>query len=249
MGQVLDALHRLQQIELQLAEIRRNRDSKTRRVDLRARRVQVADEAILTCKTTSRQRQIRLDALQLDVDARETEMDKHRQALNKAKTNKEYAAILTALNTEKADNSKYETEILQLMDEVQKFTDQVTQLEAEKAKLTQEQTLAEEAVAAFDAKHKAESDDLSSRRTEYADGLDPVVLALFTRVANHHDGEAMAMVDKLHPKRDEYVCCGCNIQITLEIVNSLHTCDDVQMCKVCGRILYINAPAKQRSQV
>lgn len=249
MGQVLEALHRLQGIELQLAEIKRDRDSKLRRVELRIRRVRVADEEILTYKNTSRQRQIRLDALQLDVTARETAIDKHRQALNKAKTNKEYAAILTALNTEKADNSKFETEMLQLMDQIQKVTDQVADLETEKSKLAQEQARAEEAVAAFDAEHKAESDDLFSQRTECAAGLDPLILTMFNRVANHHDGEAMAMVDKLHPKRDEYVCCGCNIQVTLEIVNSLQTRDDVQICKVCGRILYLDVRATQRSQV
>ena len=171
MGQVLESLHRLQGIEIQLAEIRRDRDSKVRRVKLRIRRVRVADEEILTYKNTSRQRQIRLDALQLDVTARETAIDKHRQALNKAKTNKEYAAILTALNTEKADNSKFETEMLQLMDQIQKVTDQVADLEAEKSKLSQEQARAEEAVAAFDAEHKAQSDDLCSRRTECAAGL------------------------------------------------------------------------------
>lgn len=249
MGEVLEALQRLQEIELQLAEIRRDRDSKVRRVELHARRVRVANEEILTCQNTIRTRQVRLDALQLDVTARETEINKHRQALNQAKTNKEYAAILAAMNTEKADNSKFETEILRLMDEIQKFTDQVSDLQDKKSKLAEEHTRAEKAVAAFDAEHKVEYDELGCRRTKCGNALDPLVLAMFNRVAEHHDGEALAMVDKLHPRRDDYICCGCNLKITLEVVNALQTRDEVQLCKVCGRILFLDVPTKQRSPV
>ena len=119
MGETLEALHRLQVVERKLAQFRLKRQEKERRVAIHARQVKKAEEQLQKNQLHSRELQIRLDAQQLDVDSREQAIDKHRQALNKAKTNKEYSAILTAMNTEKADNAKIETEILQFMEEIQ----------------------------------------------------------------------------------------------------------------------------------
>jgi predicted nucleic acid-binding Zn-ribbon protein len=52
----------------------------------------------------------------------------------------------------------------------------------------------------------------------------------------------------MHPKRDEYLCSGCNMKVTLEVINALQTRDELQTCKVCGRILYWEAPEKQRAR-
>ena len=85
--------------------------------------------------------------------AREQAIDKHRQALNSAKTNKEYSGILTALNTEKADNAKIETEMLQLMEEIQGFKDEAVRLEAERQKLLEEAERSEDLLGIFDAQN------------------------------------------------------------------------------------------------
>ena len=116
---LLDALHRLQEIELKLAEIRGKREAKTRVIESRKRKERQAEAKLLASERSLRERQMRLDALSLDVAAREQSIQKHREALNKAKTNKEYAGILAAMNTEKADAAKIETSILEFMEEIQ----------------------------------------------------------------------------------------------------------------------------------
>ena len=95
--------------------------------------------------------------------------------------------------------------------------------------------------------HAVEQQELQARRDECAIDVPPTALAIFNRVAEHHDGQALAPVVKLHPKRDEYVCSGCNMKLTLEVINALRSRDEVQECKVCGRILHIETPATQRS--
>ena len=42
----------------------------------------------------------------------------------------------------------------------------------------------------------------------------------------------------VNPKRDEFICGGCNMAVTLETVNSLRTRDEVVQCNICGRILF-----------
>ncbi len=248
MGETLEALHRLQAVELQLADIRRKRDAKARRVEYYKRQVKTAEEKSQQNRQTIRERQVRLDTLQLEASSREDLINRHRQLLNRAKTNREYAAILTAMNTEKADNAKMETEILQLMDLVQNLKNEAATIEAEKARLLEDVTRAEEAFRGYDAECQPQHDGLRADREECAERVPPSALASFTRVAEHLDGEAMVPIAKLHPKRDEYICSGCNITVTLEVVNALQTRDELQVCKVCGRILYLESPETQRSR-
>jgi predicted nucleic acid-binding Zn-ribbon protein len=248
MGKTLEALHRLQAVELKLAELRREREGKARRVEFHKRQVKKADERLQENHLTVRERQKRLDALQLDVASREESINRHRQALNKAKTNKEYAAILTAMNTEKADNAKHETGILQLMDEIQALGDEAVSIEAEKAKLLGELARAEETLHAFDVESKPQGDELQADRDACADDIPAATLMTFTRVAKHNDGQAMAHIVRLRPKRDEFTCSGCNMNIALEVVNALQVRDEIQLCKVCGRILYLESAERQRSR-
>ena len=58
---------------------------------------------------------VQSDRLELELRSRDEAIAKLRASLNVAKTNKEYAAVLTQLNTSKADNSKIETQVFELM--------------------------------------------------------------------------------------------------------------------------------------
>ena len=150
MGVTLEELRRLQAVEMQLAALRRNRDTKARQVEVHRRQLRQIGERLQENHRKARECQMRLDALSLDVASREEAVSRHRQALNKAKTNKEYAAILTAMNTEKADNSKLENESLQFMEQLQVLKTEGAAIETEKAKLQSSAAAAEEALNAYD---------------------------------------------------------------------------------------------------
>ena len=98
MGTTLTALHHLQEIETQLAELRGRIESRWRQARLQEKRLAKLDSEIAAEHIAVRTRQMEVDRLDLDVKTREAELDKLRKALNAAKTNKEYAAILTQLN-------------------------------------------------------------------------------------------------------------------------------------------------------
>lgn len=239
MGDTLRALHRLQEVELQLAEIRGRREARVRKIQVHKRHLDQATEKLDRIRRSRQERQMRLDATQLDAAAREASLAKHRDALNGAKTNKEYSAILAAMNTEKADNAKLESRILELMEEVQLLDEDAKSITAELETLIETARNADKVLKDFDAGSKEQTDQLMAKRQDYSANIAPTTLVSFTRVAEHHDGEAMASILKVHPKRDEYVCQGCNMKVTLELVNSLRTRDEIQLCPVCGRILFI----------
>ncbi len=238
MGETLEALRRLQDVELRLAAIRQKREVKSRRYENQKRKVKQAQDGLETHHRKTLERQKTLDLLSLDVASREASVDKHREALNKAKTNKEYAAILQAINTEKADTAKIESNILEIMDEMQRLETQEMDFEAEKTKLLQHIEESRKILEAFDKGSSDELSQLEARRAKYSQNIAAGTLMSFKRVAERHDGEALATVTKIHPKRDEFVCEGCNMQITLDTVNALQTRDEIQLCDSCGRILY-----------
>jgi len=243
MGATVSELRRLQEVEIQLVAIRRNREGKARRVEVQQNKVRQIEARIEENHRAAKTQQMKIDELTLDVASREDSVDKHRQALNKAKTNKEYAAILTAMNTEKADSSKVETEVLQFMEEMNKIKAEGAALEKERERLSVEVAGAQKVLQDFDAQSKAELDRLTSERSKISAGIEPAALLVFDRAAQRHEGEAMAGVTKLRAKGDEWACGGCNLKITLDMVNALATRDDVRLCGACGRILYIEQGA------
>ncbi len=242
MGETLDALQRLQAVELKTTAIRRAIESKVRLVEIKRRNLRRAEEKLRENQLAARERQMKLDALNLDIAVREESVQKHREALNRAKTNKEYSAILAAMNTEKADNARQEGDALKWMEDVQTLTNTHAEIEAERNKLAEEVAAADSAAAAYEQECRGELDQLQATRNEFAAKIAAGALSVFERVAERHEGEALAAVVKPFPKREEYSCSGCNLKVPIEVVNALRTRDELQLCKTCGRILFLEPP-------
>ncbi len=243
MGATLDALHRLQEVELQIAELRRVIDRKVRAV--KQQEVRISELRVRSVKEHDALRAGQMDAdrLDLDVKSREAEIAKLRLALQGAKTNKEYSALLTQLNTNKADNSKIEDRVLAIMTELdgkrKNYAALQEQLKAEETRLAELQ----EAVREAEDKSRNRMDALRAEREQAAAAVPPSALEAFERMARKNDGEAMAKVIRTNPKRAEYACEGCNMAITIEQVNAILSRDDAITCNICGRILYLDTAA------
>ena len=65
------------------------------------------------------------------------------------------------------------------------------------------------------------------------------IIEQFNRLAERYDGEAMASITKPHPRREEYSCSACNMDIVPDIYNRLHSRDAVVHCPSCRRMLFI----------
>ena len=86
MGETIEELRRLQAVELKLAGIRRTRESRQRRLEVKLRHARQIEAKVEQNKIAYREQQVRVDALSLEIASREEAINKHRQALNKAKT-------------------------------------------------------------------------------------------------------------------------------------------------------------------
>jgi hypothetical protein len=166
-----------------------------------------------------------------------------RASLNSAKTNKEYAALLTQLNTTKADSSKIETQTLELMKDIEadelECKDIQRQIEQQKETLDQNRKESE----GLSGKYEAEIDKIQAEWNEAARTVPRDALEKFKRVADTYDGQAVAAIEQQEDS-GAYSCGGCFMGITAECVNLLMTKDDILRCPNCTRILVLSDSLK-----
>ena len=167
------------------------------------------------------------------------------QPARSADTEEEYAAVLTQLNTTRADNTKIENQILDLMKAVE--TDEAEcesirqQIEEHKQQL--ELTRKTSEAAAVD--QEAEIRKIQAEWNDAAKTIPAEPLKVFKRVAETYDGEAVAQVDLQEGKHGTYSCGGCFMGITAESVNLLMTRDEIIRCANCTRILVLSTAQMQ----
>ena len=246
MGTMLVGLLRLQTVERELAHVRSKLRTQEYAIAGQQRKIDQARDEWARLHDTHAEKRRAAGGLELDLAEKEELVAKLRTALNSARTNKEYAATLTRINTVKADNARIEEDALKLMQEIDSFKVEVDQaeqaLQAEQKRLEKvRQTSAEQIV-----KLTAMLGGLTAKRDQAAKQLTPEALYAFQRVAEKYDGEAMAAVE-IHGKTPPhtYVCGGCFMGLSAEHTNALRVRDEIRTCDNCGRILYLKEQAEE----
>ena len=242
MGKMLAALLQLQSVERDLVQVQRRLQIRKNAVNMQQRKIDQlrGEHNALHDKAMARRKDA--DRLELDLKQKEAYVSKLRTALNTAKTNKEYAAYLTEINTHKADNAKLEEEVLKIMQDVDTVKAQgealKAQVDAEELRLKEVQKNSAEEVQRLTGMF----DELTARRAQSAGQVQPEALAVFERLSIGNEGEAMALIE-VHGKRPpfDYVCGGCYMSLNAEHANVLRVRDEIRTCDNCKRILYLEA--------
>jgi predicted nucleic acid-binding Zn-ribbon protein len=241
MGPLLGALIKLQSVENRLRAVKAKLTRCRRNVIIQENQVRSLQSALEAKKEEMLLTKVQVDRLELELKTRDQEISRLRSLLNVAKTNKEYALILTQLNTTKADNSKVETQTLDLLKDIE--ADELEskniqeQIDEQKQKL--EQTRKETELMA--TKYQAEIEEIQAEWNRQAQSIAPEALGIFKRVAETYDGEALAVVNRQESRTTTYSCGSCFMGITAESVNLLMTKDDIIRCPNCTRILVLDS--------
>ncbi len=240
MGPVLNGLVKLQSVENRLRAAKAKLARCRRSVIIQENQVRSLQSALEAKKEETLLTKVQCDRLELELKTRDAEVSKLRGSLNNAKTNKEYAAVLTMLNTTKADNSKIETQILELMKAIDTDEEECTtirkQIEDQKELLEETRKKAEGSAAGYEG----EIAKVQSEWDKVAEEIPAPALEVFGRVADTYDGEAVVKVDQQEGKSGAYSCGGCFMGITAESVNLLMTRDEIIRCANCTRILILS---------
>jgi len=245
MGPVLSSLVNLQTVECELRVAQQKLKRTKQTVARQEQQIARLQEALAAKKEEIKLTRVQYHRLEVDLKSREDDVAKLRVALNTARTNKDYSAILTRINTQKVDKSKLEDQILNLMTQIE--VEQTACREIEKS-LAQEQARLAEVKAQADAQIQQLAADvarLDALHRQAAAHVPPKERDLFLRLAERYEGEVLAGITQLNGKRSEQTCGGCFMKVTLESVNALMTRDDMVTCPNCGRILMLADDLKQ----
>jgi predicted nucleic acid-binding Zn-ribbon protein len=239
MGPVLNGLIKLQSVENRL-RIEKSKLTRCRRnVVIQENQIRSLQNALEAKKEEVQLGKLQFDRLELELKSRDESIARLRASLNTAKTNKEYAAVLTQLNTTKADNSKIETQSLELLKSIE--TDetecQEIQSQIDEQKLHLEQLRTEAGMLA--GKYQTEIDKIQAEWDQVAQTIPVKPLEVFKRVTETYDGQAVAVIEQQGGKKGAYSCGGCFMGLTAECVNLLMTKDDIIRCPNCTRILVL----------
>jgi predicted nucleic acid-binding Zn-ribbon protein len=239
MGPVLNGLLKLQSVENRLRAEKSKLTRCRRNVVIQENLIRSLQNALEAKKEEVQLTKVQFDRLELELKSKDETIAKLRASLNNAKTNKEYAAVLTQLNTTKADNSKTETQSLELLKDIEADETECKdiQKQIDEQKETLEQTRKESEILAN--KYQVEIDKIQTEWDQVAQTIPKDSLDKFKRVAETYDGHAVALIEEQPGKKGAYSCGGCFMGITAESVNLLMTKDDIIRCPNCTRILVL----------
>ena len=181
----------------------------------------------------------RLDSARKDTRAKEKDLEvtqgkrvKSEARLYEVKTNIEYSAALTEIETIKQEKAAVEDEILTLMESQDRIAGEIKEAES---RLKTALTRCDTEEATLRAKLADVEGQLAHARSDRAGvtkDLTPVVLADYEKLLRARGGLAIAPVMK--PE----LCSGCRMLVRPQRLQELKAQNSLIACESCGRYLY-----------
>lgn len=237
---ITDKLLSLYRIDQQIQGLTTRVNSARRYYETLQRQLTELESRRNAAQTQARQIAATAGNLETDVKTFELRIEELRKRMNEAQSAKEYKAVLTELNTVKADRERLETEAIESLGQVDEMTSQVTELEAEieqRRKVRDVAALQLETEKGEIANRLAE---LKDRRVEAARAVPAEAIAEFEQLARRNDGEAMSEIIEEDRRRHEYCCGACNMTVPVELVSVLLSRSALANCPSCRRILFLS---------
>ena len=178
-----------------------------------------------------------LSGLELDLKTSQTQESEKKVKLNSVKTQKEYDALKSEIETANVERGKVEERILLLMDEI---SDLKVFLKREKLSgETDKKNLSGEleTQTAETQKLQVELKDLDDQAREKLRGMPDDIQREYTRLrAIYPEGQILS---RLVPDENLYSCTACNSPVAHQFVIDIKRGISLHRCEICRRLLYI----------
>ncbi len=169
----------------------------------------------------------------------ETEQQKHlkfKEDLMKARNEREYTTALREIDATKKTVSALETEILKMMEQVEKLEAQVKgrtpEIATRRVEVDKELAAFAQAVAAAEAKLVA----LQTERQQLFNTLGSEAKSNYQRLSRMRNGVVLA-------EARDYSCMSCRMKIRPQVFSDIKRAEVIITCESCARILYFRAEA------
>lgn len=192
-----------------------------------------AQNALDAAKTKVKELESRRKDLDLEVQAKKTQIERYANQQLQTRKNEEYRALAHEIETCKADIVKIEDKEIELMEQgeaAQKEVVRATQVLAEAKKLMDSQL---GQLATREENLKKEYSQLTANRQEIAAAVDDTARARYERLVKSKGGSGNVVVGVQHG-----VCGGCHMKLPAQLIVTCQAQNELVTCTNCGRILY-----------
>lgn len=219
-----DRDRKLRHVEAELAHIEPERQT----LKSKSSGAQAAlDNARLLVKQIESERK----QLELDVEAKKTQIERYANQQLQTRKNEEYRALAHEIETCKANINKIEDQEIELMEKTERALKEVARLtkEADAAKALSNDKVAQ--LGSREENLKKELAELRSNREELAAAVDATVRARYERLIKSKGENVVVGVH-------HGVCGGCHMKLLAQTLVACQSDQEVVACTNCGRILY-----------
>ncbi|MBI4656645.1 MAG: hypothetical protein HY746_07860 [Elusimicrobia bacterium] len=170
---------------------------------------------------------------------KEEQIKKHQLELNLVKDNAAFKALLAEIDNAKKETDVLETEILNLLEEIDKASSREKNLQVEFKTMDEQKNLE---IKKLEEQKKTLEEQLAvlqKERTEFIAGLEEPVLSRYDYIRKQRNGLAVTAV-KEDEKTDKYACGGCNMLLTPQTCVDIKKRDIIVTCENCQRMIYLS---------
>jgi predicted nucleic acid-binding Zn-ribbon protein len=231
----LQRLQELQGLDTRIAGLERKLEAIPVRIQGIKDDLQRAKTAFEQVKAKAEQVRKDVRFKEKDVEVQQSQRAKLEAKLYEVKTNKEYSAVLSEIETSKAEKGRLEEEVLALMELGERLGPEVVEAEARFRRQTEEAQAQERAAAEEQRALDADLQIARAERESLARDVPRDILAQYDRLLKGRGGLAVALVGQSR------ICGGCRVTLTPQRFQEIRQSNQILTCESCGRILYYQA--------
>ena len=231
MNKEIEQLTELQVIDLEIAKLDAEKDSKLAGLREREEIFEESESSIAKLQEKIEAAEQRRREIEGELADELGRLKERQSKMMQVQTNREYQSLLKEIEDGKKSNKEREEEIVQLMEAIEADTkiidEQTGSSEAEKKALSKSTKEAQKFASAIEKKTAG----ILKKRNSMAKKIKTPVLRKYDMLRERRNGKAIVPVTK-------GVCQGCFMSIPPQQFNDILRGDKMLNCPTCQRILY-----------
>jgi predicted nucleic acid-binding Zn-ribbon protein len=227
-------------IDSNVRGLRHRLESAQRYLDGQDRQLADLKQQHKECEVRRRHVRATVGNLEGEIEVLDERLEKLREELNVATTNKQYTAVLTERNVAKSARAEIEDRVLEEMETIEESGKQLEKIAQETADRQKVRKVAEKQLKQRHDEVGERLAELEVERESAASIIPGAEIMIFNEMAEAYEGEAMSQIEEIDRRNREYACGSCNMHLPFEAVASLLGGGaELVRCTACGRILYL----------
>ncbi len=162
-----------------------------------------------------------------------------RERMNNAQTSKEHSALLTEVNTLKADKGLIEERAIETLEKLDGLRAQLGELDSQESERKSVREVAIKDRDQTQAEIKERLDELEAERAKVIVDVPPAALEVYQERLDFGVEDVMAPIEEQSRRNLDYTCGSCFTHLPIEQVSILLKRGDITRCPSCEAILYI----------